>query len=787
MKIAEKEKMEKELRNSQESYEMLTESISDVFFAMDKDLKYIYWNKASETLTGISSKDAIGKTIFDIFPDNEGTKSAAAAYQKVIKTQHPQVFINEYHLGGKTYFFEIHAYPFRGGISVFVKDITEHKKTQEALQKSEQKFKDLIETTTDWVWEVDRNGVYTYTSPKIKELLGYEPQEIMGKTPFDLMPPQEAQRVATIFRKIRDAHQPIVNLENTNQHKDGRLVILETSGIPIFDLSGSFIGYRGIDRDITGRKQTEEKLKIKDAAIASSINAIAICDLQGNMEYANNSLITMWGYKNAKEILGKNATEFWQFGKDAEDVIKEEKEKGGWTGELKAKKKDGSFFDVQISASLIKDENGNSVKLMGAFLDITERKHAQDEIVKARDYADNIIKSMFDTLIVINPDGKIRSINKTTAVLLGYKEEELIGKPFGTIVAEEEEEEEEEEEGIPFIGTRLKKLIKEGFIKEYDMTYKTKSGEMIPVSFSGAVMRDKDGKLIGIVCIGRDLRERKKAEDALRESEVRYKALFANAAEGIVAADLETMQFRYANPAICRMFGYTEEELVRLGVADIHPKESLDHVLAEFEAQARGKKTLASELPCLRKDGTLFYANVSATPIVLGGRKCNVGFFTDITERKKAEDALKKSEKELREGKLLLEQKNLALKEMVEHIERTKNKTKEDMAINVDETLMPIVGKLKKNGASPKYIKLLQYHLKELSSSFGRKITQRSTRLTSREIEICNMIKGGLTSKDISELLNVSHQTIEKHRKNIRKKLNLSNKKINLTSHLQKI
>jgi len=159
----------------------------------------------------------------------------------------------------------------------------------------------------------------------------------------------------------------------------------------------------------------------------------------------------------------------------------------------------------------------------------------------------------------------------------------------------------------------------------------------------------------------------------------------------------------------------------------------------------------------------------------------------DITERKKAEAELKKSEQELRKDKLLLEQKNLALAELLEHMERTKNKTKEDIAINVEEFITPILKKLKIKGALPKYIKLLEHHLKELTSSFGRKITQRSTRLSSREIEICDMIKGGLSSKEISELLNVSYQTIDKHRRNIRKKLAIAKKKVNLTSFLQKL
>ena len=149
--------------------------------------------------------------------------------------------------------------------------------------------------------------------------------------------------------------------------------------------------------------------------------------------------------------------------------------------------------------------------------------------------------------------------------------------------------------------------------------------------------------------LNKEITKRKQTEEALRESEVRHKELLITAAEGIAAADFETMQFLYVNPSMCRMFGYTEEELMRLGVTDIHPKESLDYVLAEFKAQARGEKTLANDLPCLRKGGILFYANVNAAPAVLNDHKCLVGFFTDSTERKKAEDELKKEHIKLKE------------------------------------------------------------------------------------------------------------------------------------------
>ena len=132
-----------------------------------------------------------------------------------------------------------------------------HTQAEEALRKSEEWFRDLTESTSDWIWEVDVDGVYTYAGPRAKDLLGYEPDEIVGKTPFDLMPPQEAERVASAFREIVESRKPIVRLENVNLHKDGHKVMLETSGVPVFDSDGKLSGYRGVYHDITERKRSE--------------------------------------------------------------------------------------------------------------------------------------------------------------------------------------------------------------------------------------------------------------------------------------------------------------------------------------------------------------------------------------------------------------------------------------------------------------------------------------------------------------------------------------------------
>jgi PAS domain S-box-containing protein len=136
---------ERALRESEERYKELADSIADVFFAMDKDLKYTYWNKASEELMGIAAKDAIGKSLYEIFPDTPETRRAGRVYLNVLREKKPQSFTNEYQLGGKDFIFEISAYPSGRGLSVYVKDITERKEAEEDLRRSQERLRNLAD------------------------------------------------------------------------------------------------------------------------------------------------------------------------------------------------------------------------------------------------------------------------------------------------------------------------------------------------------------------------------------------------------------------------------------------------------------------------------------------------------------------------------------------------------------------------------------------------------------------------------------------------------------------
>jgi len=132
-----------------------------------------------------------------------------------------------------------------------------------------------------------------------------------------------------------------------------------------------------------------------------------------------------------------------------------------------------------------------------------------------------------------------------------------------------------------------------------------------------------------------------RAKKALKESEERYRKIFEGTAQGMLVADIGSREFLYANPAICEMLGYTEKEIIRLNVDDIHPQDSLAHVVSEFEAQARGEKTLAIDVPCLRKNGKTIYADINTAKVIIDGKECNVGMFTDTTERRRAQEEIR--------------------------------------------------------------------------------------------------------------------------------------------------
>ena len=243
----------------------------------------------------------------------------------------------------------------------------------------EEKFRRLVECNNDLVWEVDENVLYTYLSPVTYDLWGYRPDELIGKTPFDIMAPEEAGRVKGIFGPISARREPFTLLENTVLHKDGYQIVIETSGMPVFDEQNVFRGYRGIDRDISKRKRTEEKLRSLQMAVETMQIGVTITDLNGSIIYTNPAEAMMHGY-TVEELIGKDVRVFAPPAIWNKMPFEQIERMGSRHRESSNVRKDGIVFPVHLLSDVVVDNNGNPLAVVSTCEDITERKRIEEKL-----------------------------------------------------------------------------------------------------------------------------------------------------------------------------------------------------------------------------------------------------------------------------------------------------------------------------------------------------------------------------------------------------------------------
>jgi two-component system, cell cycle sensor histidine kinase and response regulator CckA len=302
--ITDRRQVEEALRESEERFRIIFNNAADGLVLTDvDDRKFHSCNKMFSDMLGYSEEEIKNLAVMDIHPKED----LPYIIEQFKRLANEETAVNNdipvKRKDGSVFYADIRAMPIdlsgkRYLIGIF-RDITERRRSEEILHQSEERFRALTENTSDWIWEVDQSFVFTYTSPKVKDLLGYEPNEIIGKTPFDLMPEHEAKRISDIAHSMLASHEPFTSLENINLRKDGRQVILETSGVPTFDKDGKFSGYRGIDRDITERKRAEEALRVSEEkyrlVVENANDAIFIAQ-DGKIKFSNTQLANLSGY-----------------------------------------------------------------------------------------------------------------------------------------------------------------------------------------------------------------------------------------------------------------------------------------------------------------------------------------------------------------------------------------------------------------------------------------------------------------------------------------------------------
>ncbi len=273
--ITERVKAEQAVRESEERYRLLAENVSDVIWVTDMNLTPTYISPSAQRMLGYSSDQFMGGSLQSMLTP-ESARVALKAFSKALSRESelpgapwvtPPLDLEMVRIDGSTIWTAANFSYIRGAdgkpmaMLGVLKDISERKKAEDSLRRSEERFRGLVETSSDWVWEIDAGNCYTYVSPKVRDILGHEPQEMLGRTPFEFMHQREGRRVSKIMRRFAADHLPFSLLENTATHKDGRAVVLESSAVPIMDSTGQLAGYRGINRDITERKKVEQELQ----------------------------------------------------------------------------------------------------------------------------------------------------------------------------------------------------------------------------------------------------------------------------------------------------------------------------------------------------------------------------------------------------------------------------------------------------------------------------------------------------------------------------------------------
>jgi len=258
-----------------------------------------------------------------------------------------------------------------------------HSAIQAELRSTKERYRNLVESTSDWVWEVDKTGCYTYVSPNLEMLLGYPSTEIIGQTPFDLMPTREAERVKHIFfTQIAKDQLPINRLVNKNLHKNGHEVILETSGVPFYDDSGVFNGYRGIDRDITASFKQEQKEKMAVMVQDNTSEAVMVIDKNLRIVSINPAFTKTTGY-TFDEIQGKTPNVLSSGKQDKffyQQMWEAINDLGYWQGEIWNRRKSGEVYPEWLNINSIKDDAGKVIYYSAIFSDISSQEHIRKRL-----------------------------------------------------------------------------------------------------------------------------------------------------------------------------------------------------------------------------------------------------------------------------------------------------------------------------------------------------------------------------------------------------------------------
>jgi len=597
--ISERLEATEALRESEQRYRSLFEDNHAAILLVDPQTGAIAdANPSACAWYGWSREEMLAMNISQI---NTLSSAEISAEMELANTKKQRVFnFRHRRADGTVRDVEVYSGPIevqgRSLLYSFVQDTTERKQAEAQVRASDERLLQLVESANDFMWEVDQSGTYTFVSSQVTGILGYEPAEMIGKTPFDFMPAEEAALKALQFGGIIAERQPFRELQNVNRSKDGRLVILETNGVPFFDDVGALGGYRGTDRDITQRLEAEATVHESEQLLRESQRVARVghyvFDFRTGLWTSSAVLDEIYGIddsfvrnvENWLQIIHPDDREAMLASFQAEASGKES---AFDTDHRIIRVADGAELVIHGLGGTEFDDKGDPVRMFGVIQDVTESRLSERALLESEERYRLLAETSPDLIYVIDSEDRVVYVNSAAARSLHATVDEIIGRPRKDLF---------EPRSSAQMAQALAHVFESGATLSHESQATYPGGEMW-MKTTLVPMKDDSGRVTTVFGVSRDLTEHKRAEDAVVRSSTRLEGVLRSVVETmgkvVEARDPYTLGHEQGVAAISKLIA---EEM---GI----PEGEVDGIVVAALVHDVGKLTVPAEI--LTKPGRL--------------------------------------------------------------------------------------------------------------------------------------------------------------------------------------
>ncbi|MFX0007647.1 MAG: PAS domain S-box protein [Promethearchaeota archaeon] len=643
--ITEQKEAEVNLKASEEQYRLITENINDMIAILNNKIEYEYINEASfQNVMGRNKEQLIGNSALRwVHPEDKNR--CINAFKQGWEDGESNIQARFIDINGKYHWLDIRGKKIldqkaEQKVLVVSRDISKRKEYEKKLEISEEKYRYLIENAIEGVWVIDSNAISTLVNPSLANMLGYSMEEMIGKSLFSFM--DKEQKSITEFHLEKRKQGISGERDGIFIHKNGGEVYLRIRATPIFDTEGNYEGTYAFLADITQSKIAEQKLKeseekFRTIAEQSFMGIIVLQD--GIFKYFNEQAANINGY-SMEEIQNWEPYEFQKLihPDDREFVINQARKKQIGDPDVvthykyRVIKKDGEVIWVENFSKTISFEARPADFVMT--IDISDKIKTDESLKESEEKYRLISENTDDLIVVYNEDENVEYLNaETHSRVLGYKTEQFFEKSFRDKLVHKDDKQLADQSG------------KEGLVKgnfQYQFRLKKENGNYLWFEVTGKKFVDTHGNT-KILCVSRNINEKKLAEQKIRESEENFRTIAEQAFIGILI--IQTDNVVYVNKAVLQIFDYSYEEIDNWTIEDlrklIYP-EDLQY-LREYREKLRSGESDLKQYYSYRvftKYGKIKWIDQFSRPIIYRGKPAELVTIMDITEKKKAEEEL---------------------------------------------------------------------------------------------------------------------------------------------------